>query len=187
MGVLIGFIPFIVFALLAGVSMSLALWLALAAAFVVGIRDFLHSKALRVLDVGGMALFVFMALFIGFVEPGLKESTTRLVIDCGFLLMAGVSLIRRDPVTLGYAREFAPPESWTQPAFIRANYIVTGVWTFAFAITALFDGIANFDNTFSQTIEISAGLAALVVAIAFTARYRALAPVQVRRPAALRW
>ena len=67
MGVLIGFIPFIVFALLAGVSMSLALWLALAAAFVVGIRDFLHSKELRVLDVGGMGLFIFMALFIGFV------------------------------------------------------------------------------------------------------------------------
>ncbi|MGH6873050.1 MAG: hypothetical protein ACREHE_16260 [Rhizomicrobium sp.] len=187
MGVLIGFIPFIVFALLAGVSMSLALWAGLAAAFVVGIRDFLHSKALRLLDVGGMTLFFLMALFIGFVEPTLKNATTRLVVDCGFLLMAGFSLARRDPVSLGYAREFAPKEVWSDAVFLRANYVVTGVWTAAFAVAATFDGIANFDHDFSQTIEISAGLAALALAIGFTARYRALAPAPIRRPAALHW
>lgn len=187
MGVLIGFIPFIVFELVAGLSMSLALWAGLAAAFVVGIRDFLHSKAVRPLDVGGMVLFLVMALFTGIVEPQLKEPTTRLVIDCGFLLMAAVSLIRRDPITLGYAREWAPQEAWMQPAFLRANWLVTAVWTAAFAVMTLFDGIANFDNTFSQTIEIAACLAALGVAIVFTARYRALSPGPVRRPAALRW
>ncbi|HTQ13528.1 MAG TPA: hypothetical protein VMH86_06605 [Rhizomicrobium sp.] len=187
MGVLIAFIPFIVFSLLAGVSMSLSLWAALAAAFVVGIRDFLHSKSLRVLDAGGMALFFVMALFVGFVEPTLKDSTTRLVIDLGFLLMSAVSLVRKSPASLGYAREFVPPEIWNRPDFLRANYVVTGVWTAAFATATAFDGIANFDHDFSATIEIAGALTALVVAIAFTARYRPLAPMPVRRPAALRW
>ncbi|HEX3674423.1 MAG TPA: hypothetical protein VHU87_09145 [Rhizomicrobium sp.] len=185
MGILIGFAPFIVYALLASVSMSLALWLALAAAFVVAIRDFIQSKAVRLLDIGGMALFFLMALFIGFVEVTLKAPTVRLVIDLGFLLMAAISLIRRDPITLGYAREFAPKEMWTQGSFIRGNYIVTAVWTAAFAVTAAVDAVANFNNTFSQALEIAIGLAALGSAIAFTARYRALAPA--RKPAAFRW
>jgi hypothetical protein len=187
MGILIGFSPFILYALVAGVSMSLALWIGLAAAFTVAIRDFVHSKAVRLLDVGGMALFALTALFSGFVEPGLKFQTVRLVVDCGFLLMAAASLARRDPITLGYSREFAPREMWSQPGFIRGNYVVTAAWTAAFAATAAVDGIANFDNTFPQSLDIAVCLAALGLAIAFSVRYRALAPVQARRPAALRW
>ncbi|HEY2068177.1 MAG TPA: hypothetical protein VGG48_01380 [Rhizomicrobium sp.] len=187
MGILVGLSPFIVYALMAGVSMSLALWLGLAAAFVVAIRDFVHSKSIRLLDMGGMAVFFLTAFFSGFIEPQLKFQTVRLAVDCGFLFMAVVSLIRRDPLTLGHAREFAPKEMWARPDFIRGNYLVSIVWTVAFAITATVDGFANFDNTFPQSIDIAVCLAALGLAIAFTLRYRALAPVQTRRPAALRW
>jgi hypothetical protein len=185
MGILIAFAPFIVFALLSGLSLGLALWVGLAASFVVAIRDFIQSKAVRLLDIGGMVLFILVALFIGFVEPQLKAPTVRLVVSTGFLLMTAVSLMRRDPVTLAYAREFAPREMWGQAAFLRGNYIVTAAWTFAFAVTAGADAVANFDNTFPESLEIAIGLAALALAIAFTARYRALAPA--RRPPAFRW
>jgi hypothetical protein len=187
MGVLIGFAPFILYALLAGLSLSLALWVGLAAAFVVGIRDFTHSKVVRLLDWGGMALFFLMAVYIGFIQLNLKIPTARLVVDCGFLLMTVVSLARRDPVTLGYAREFVPREIWAKPAFIRGNYIVTGAWAAAFAAMTVADGIANFDNTFSQPLEIAIGIVALGLAVLFTARYRALAPVRTGRPAGFRW
>jgi len=185
MGILIAFAPFIAFALLNGLSLGLALWAGLAASFVVGIRDFIQSKTVRLLDIGGMALFILVALFIGFVEPQLKAPTVRLVISSGFFLMTAASLIRRAPVTLAYAREFAPKEMWTAPGFIRGNYIVTAAWTLAFAVTACFDAIANFDNTFPESLEVAAALAALTLAVGFTARYRALAPA--RRPQAFRW
>ncbi len=185
MGILIGFTPFIVYALLSSVSMDLALWAGLAAAFVVAIRDFVQSKAVRLLDIGGMALFFALALFVGFIETGLKAPTVRLVVDCGFLVMAAASLIRRDPITMGYAREFAPQEMWTQPGFIRGNYTVTAVWTAAFAVMAVVDGTVNFDKSFSPVLEVAVCLVALGLAVGFTARYRALAPA--RKPAAFRW
>ncbi|HSC61634.1 MAG TPA: hypothetical protein VLC29_10415, partial [Rhizomicrobium sp.] len=63
MGILLGFVPFIMFALLSGVSVSLALWLAFAAAFAIGIRDFLHAKMIRRLDITCLMLFAMLALY----------------------------------------------------------------------------------------------------------------------------
>jgi hypothetical protein len=172
MGILFGFTPFILFALLAGVSMSLALWAAFAASFTLGIRDFAQTKTLRILDIGGIALFGLLAVYVGFIQPGLKIQTVRLIIDCGLLLIALGSMIMRNPFTLAYARETTPHEIWATPAFLRANYVITAVWTGAFALTCAADGVANFDNAFPYSLDVAIGLAALGLAVVFTARYR---------------
>ena len=78
MGILLGFAPFIVFALLAGLSIDLALWTALAAAFVIGIRDFAHTRLLRVLDMGSVVLFGLLALYTGFIQPSLSIPAVHL-------------------------------------------------------------------------------------------------------------
>ncbi|HUJ02423.1 MAG TPA: hypothetical protein VLW75_02210, partial [Rhizomicrobium sp.] len=83
MGILLGFAPFILFALATSVSMSLALWLAFAAAFVNTIRDFVASPTVRVLDAGSMALFGSLALYFGFVDPSLSIEAVRLIVDGG--------------------------------------------------------------------------------------------------------
>jgi len=184
MGILYAFTPFIFFALLASItmSMSLALWAALAAAFTIAIRDFAHSKSLRSLDIGCMLLFGLLALYIGFVQPGLKIETVRLVVDCGMFLIAFGSIVLRSPFTLAYAREFTAKEVWTSPAFLRANYVITGLWAAAFAATCAADAVANFDNKFPLALDIAIGLAVLGLAVVFTARYRFTA----RAPAAAR-
>ena len=56
---LLGFAPFILFALLSRLSADLALWMAFAAAFVVTIRDFVERPALRLLD--GVSLLLVRA------------------------------------------------------------------------------------------------------------------------------
>jgi hypothetical protein len=180
MGLLLGFAPFIVFALLTSVSVNLALWVALAVAFAIAIRDFAHTRILRVLEVGSTALFGLLALYAGFIQPGVSIQTVRLVVDGGLLTIALSSMIIANPFTLEYAREQVPEELWLSPLFVRSNYIVTGVWTIAFAAMTAADAAATFDKHFPLTLDVAAGLAALTFAVAFTARY----PVRVRARAA---
>lgn len=171
MGILIGFAPFIVFVLLSSVSVSLGLWLALAAAFVITVRDFVESPTLRLLDAGGMILFGALALFTGFVDPDLSLQAVRLVVEAGFLILALSSLALRRPLTLQYSHEHVPETMWTAPAFVRANYILTLAWTFAFVAMAAADAVTTFDPKAQMSLDIAVGLAALAMVIAFTVRY----------------
>jgi hypothetical protein len=176
MGILLGFVPFILFALLTNISDSLALWVAFASAFAIGIRDFAHTKILRVLDVGSIILFGLLALYAGFVQPSLSLQAVRLVIDCGLLSIALVSMAIRNPFTLQYAREQTPQEFWDTPVFVRTNYIITMVWALSFLVTTAADATATFNKKFPLSLDIGIGLAALALAVVFTARY----PVYVR-------
>jgi hypothetical protein len=171
MGILLGFAPFIVFALLTNIAADLALWAAFATAFVLAIRDFAQTRILRVLDVGSTLLFGSLALFAGFVAPGLSLQAVRFAVDCGLLLIAIYSIASRNPFTLQYAREQTPKDVWSDPAFIRTNYIITSVWTLSFLITTLADGEATFNKAFPLPLDIAVGLGALALALIFTARY----------------
>lgn len=173
MGVLLGFAPFIVFALMTSVSLSLALWAAFSTAFVITIRDFVQSPTLRVLDAGSTVLFGLLALWYGFIEPGLPIQMARLVVDGGLLAIAIFSLVNRAPFTLEYAREQVPEAVWGSPEFLRTNYIITGVWTVAFAVMTAADATASYHKILPSSLDAAAGLAAMAAAIVFTARYPA--------------
>ncbi len=175
MGILLGFTPFIVFALLTSLSVSLAIWVAFSISFALAIRDFTASKTLRVLDAGGMILFGALALVAGFIAPSLSMQAVRFIVDVGLLLIAIASLLICNPFTLQYARDQLSPELWNDPAFIRVNYVITTVWAFAFAATAAADAVATFNRRFPLPLDIAAGLGALAIAILFTARYGAFA------------
>lgn len=181
MGILLGFAPFIVFALLTGLSVDLALWTALAAAFVIGIRDFARTRILRVLDMGGIFLFGLLALYTGFIQPSLPLPAVRLVVDGGLMMIALVSILIGSPFTLDYARDEVPEKLWRAPVFLRTNYIITGVWVLAFAAMTAADAAATFSARFSPALDIAASLAALTLAVVFTTRY----PAHVRARAGL--
>jgi hypothetical protein len=180
MGILLGFAPFIVFAMLNGISVDLALWAALAAAFAIAIRDFAHTQLLRVLDVGSTALFGLLAVYAGFIQPGISVQAVRLVVDGGLLTIAFVSIVVGNPFTLQYAREQVPQELWRAPFFLRTNYILAGVWVLAFAAMTAADAAATFDKHFPLALDIASGLGALTLAVIFTARY----PARLRARAA---
>ena len=149
----LGFAPFIVFAILMRLSVDLALWLAFAIAFTIGIRFFVRTREFRILDLGNIAMFGFLALFCGFVEPELGASAIRLIIDIGLFGIALASLAARQPFTLQYAREEVSPEVWASSAFIRANYVITLVWMSAFAVMSAADAAQAFQ-------QVSGGLGA---------------------------
>jgi len=88
---LLGFAPIIVFTMLTNLSQDLALWASFAAAFAVGIRDFAQERVVRLLDIGSTVIFGLLALYAGFIQPGLTIQMTRLVVNVGFFA-AGAAL-----------------------------------------------------------------------------------------------
>lgn len=181
MGILLGFTPFIIFALLTDISVSLALWVAFAAAFAIGIRDFLHAKMLRMLDVSCLVLFAILALYAGFIQPSLTVQAVRMIAEIGLFLLALVSIVMRSPFTLQYARDEMPEAQWDSPEFLRANYKLTMVWAAAFLVMAIADGFATFKHSLPFSLDVAAGLAALAVAIVFTVRWAGL-PLRGNNP-----
>lgn len=170
---ILGFFPFVVFALLANISQDLALWAAFAAAFAVSIRDFAHERLLRLLDVGSTMLFGALALYAGFIQPSLTIEMTRLVVDSGFFALALLSIVLRNPLTLQYAREQAPNEIWVTRRFILTNYELTALWMIVFAAMAAADAFTNIHKDLPLSFDAAACLVLLTVALGFTARYPA--------------
>ena len=177
----LGFVPFVLFSVLTRLSLDLALWSAFAAAFAIGLRGFIETRTLRMLDAGSAALFGFLSLFAGFIAPGLEIAAVRLIVDASLLAIAIASLVAREPLTLAYGKGVVSEDVRRSHRFIRANYLVTAVWTAAFALMALADGAAAFDPKVPVTVALAACLISLLVALVFTWRYPARAAEQIAR------
>jgi hypothetical protein len=173
MNLVLGFVPFILFAVLMRLSTDLALWVAFAAAFTLGMRSFLDTRVLKTLDAGNTALFGLLALYKGFIQPGLSFGALLLAVDGGLLAIITVSLLLHEPFTMQYAREQVTPEQWETPVFLRTNYVITGVWVVAFALMTGADAAATLVSAISVTSAMAAGLVALAIALTFTLRYPA--------------
>jgi len=170
MGILLGFTPFILFTLLTSISVSLALWIAFAAAFAISIRDFLHAKMVRVLDASCLLLFALLAIYAGFIQPSLTVKAVRFIADAAMLLIALGTMLLRNPFTLEYARDLVPSEEWPRPRFVRLNYFLTFFWALSFAVMGAADGLAAYTKIFPFYLEILLGLATLTFAIVVTVR-----------------
>ncbi|MCP5412693.1 MAG: hypothetical protein H6924_11330 [Alphaproteobacteria bacterium] len=181
MNLVVGFAPFILFALLSRLSADLALWIAFAAAFVVTIRDFVESPSLRLLDAGSLALFCLLALARGFLAPEMPLVVVRFITETAlFLLLAGSLVIRR-PFSIDYARLDPREANWEPALFLKVNYIVSAVWVGAFAAMAIADGIITFD----PDIQIYGSIAVSVLALAGAVTFTLLYPARVAKQAAL--
>lgn len=170
---LLGFVPIIVFTMLSNLSQDLALWASFAAAFAVGIRDFVQERVVRLLDAGSTIIFGLVALFAGFVQPGLTIQMTRLVVDVGFFALALLSMLIFNPLTLQYAREQVPDEISCRARFVLTNYGLTALWMLAFAVMAAADALSNIDKRLPLSLDATVGLVALAAALVVTARYLA--------------
>jgi hypothetical protein len=167
---IIGFLPLVIFALLANVSQDLALWAAFAAAFAVSLRDFAREQLLHLLDVGSLAIFGVTALFAGFVRPGLSIEMTRFIVDGGFLCLALLSLILQRPLTL-QSRGGPRPSGWSKRRFLLTHYGLTTFWILGFGAMAATDALADMNKDVPQSLDGAAELAVLLVGLVLTAQF----------------
>lgn len=173
LAMLSGFFPVVMFVLFSNISQDLALWAGFAAAFALLIRDFAHERRLRLLDTGSTILFGLLALYAGFVQPGITIEMTRLVVDAGFFVLAFVSIALRNPLTVQYAREQIAEELWRTRRFVVSNYGLTAFWMFVFAGMTATDALSNIHKNLPPTFDAAICLVLIVLAAGLTARYPA--------------
>ena len=140
LGLVVGFLPWIVFAAVAqrlaanGVAWSALLAAAMSAVAVLRDR---RRNGPRILDLGSLVLFGVIAV-VGFaggpgVDRWLFEWGRPLVgVVLGLYLLLTVPVL---PFTAEYARQTTPREYWGSPTFTKINRVLSAAW--AVAITGM--------------------------------------------------
>jgi hypothetical protein len=173
MNILLAFAPFIVFVVaerILGVPAGLAAG-ALASAALLG-RDLLsRERAVKVLEIGTAILFGGLALYALAFHPAWSIAAVRLRVDAGLLAIVLVSIAIRRPFTLQYAREQVAAEHWSNPVFVRTNYVISAAWGAAFAVMVVADLVLAYLPQVPRAAGIAVTVVALMAAVKFTARY----------------
>jgi hypothetical protein len=154
----VGFIPWIVFWVIAGPSTwetgTLAALLAaiLVTALSIDYRPLVAWSAggpeqrgrlrpelsrLKLLDVATVVFFAALSLAAVFTTRQDVAALDRYsqAISSGALgIIALASIVFRHPFTVDYAREQAPPQVWHTPMFQRINLVLTSVWAAVFLV-----------------------------------------------------
>ncbi|HWA92755.1 MAG TPA: hypothetical protein VG889_22165 [Rhizomicrobium sp.] len=162
---LLGLAPFGAFVLLLGLSMSMALWVAFAAAFTLGLQAFLETGKIRPFDATSTILFGLGALGAGFIPGNVPAAAVRLAVEGVLLAAMLLAFLRGAPFT----RQYAPDDGRPQ-----RHILFSAAWALALALMAVLDAAALYAGL-PEAISAVLGLVALAGALTFTLRYPAIA------------
>jgi len=166
LNLLCGFAPFLAYAVLSRLSISLGLWIAFAIAFALGLPVFLHTRTIRTLDGGGVMLFGIAAILAGVLRALSDFSTARFVVMVGMLATVLASFVLRQPFALQYAH---PDDA----DFVRCATRISLGWVAAFAVMTAADCVALYARTTPEWAVFLTNLVALAAAITLTLRFAA--------------
>ena len=184
MNMLLGFVPFAVFAVLEHFTgLVLALALAAFASLVIIARDLLRRQSPKLLEIGSALIFGGLSLYAWWARPAWSLFEVRLYVDACLLLIVLASVAMGRPFTQAYARERTAPEVWEQPSFRRGTRAIALAWAAAFAVLVLADTCMVFVPQLPLKVDILVSLAALYAAARYTMKRTAQsAASQARTP-----
>jgi uncharacterized membrane protein len=159
------FLPSLIFFALAPLSVSLALWLAFAAAFAIGLRAFGATRKLRLFDATGLVLFGPLALYTGFAASDFGAAHAALVLEAGFFAAIVWSMASRRPFTSQYRwlKTPLPPERAA-----RAHLLLTAIWATVYAVLAGISALSAIFNQMSPGWAAISGLLLFAATLTFT-------------------
>jgi branched-subunit amino acid ABC-type transport system permease component len=173
--VFLGFVPWIVFAVVAGPSTWM--WAALAAlvcALVLAVPDWRRSRSISVLDGAGIVFFgvmVVLALVLDRAVLQPIEDRAQLLSSIVIAAVALGSLAVGRPFTEYYAKRDTPREYWDSPLFKRINRVLTALWGGVFVVNALCDAAVGFWGANPDVFNWVVPIVVIVVAVKVTAWY----------------
>jgi hypothetical protein len=154
--------PFGAFAgLMLVTSATVSLFASAAIGLAVVAYDILGGRSIKILGAGSAIVFAAVGGYITLVDSSLSTPVIKLAVDGGVFAISLASLATRRPFTQQYALEIVDAETARLPGFLKANYIITSVWTLAFLLMM----IANVLMVYVPTLPLWSGFA-----IAFAAR-----------------
>lgn len=172
MNMLLGFLPFVAFALLSAAGYS-TLGL-LAGAVIAGatiLRDAITpGKRPKMLDIGTCVLFGALTIVAWATTMDLSMALVRLCVDTGLCVIVLVTIVIGKPFSLEYAKESVPSSKWNDPRFIATNRAISGAWAAAFAVAAVAD-VALWRHALPARLVAILILGALYAAFRFTRWY----------------
>lgn len=174
MNILLGLLPFLVFAIAARLlGTSGALCAAALTALALCARDWTGPRRhCGLLELVSLIVFGGLAVYAGLARPAWPVMGVRLAVDTVLLLVMLASLLIGRPFTLGYARPEGDPAMWLTPRFIRGHYVVSGVWTAAVAAIVAADALVLAWPK-ALLVGVAVIVTALLAASRFTTRYAA--------------
>jgi len=146
-------------------SAAISLFAAASVCLAVIALDAARGRSLKILGAGSAVVFVGVGGYLVGINPSLSQSAVKFLVDTGMFVVAAGSMLVRHPFTLQYAVEAVPAETAGMPGFLRANYVITSVWTAAMLLMML----GNVAMLYIPGLPIWTGLA-----IAFAARNSAV-------------
>ena len=146
-------------------SGAISLFAAASVCLAVIALDAVRGRSVKILGAGSAVVFVGVGGYLVGINPSLSQSAVKFLVDTGMFVVAAGSMLVRRPFTLQYAVEAVPAETAGMPGFLRANYVITSVWTAAMLLMML----GNVAMLYIPGLPIWTGLA-----IAFAARNSAV-------------
>lgn len=182
--IFLGFVPWIVFSVVAGPSTwAWAALAALACALVLSVPDWRRSRSISILDAAALAFFavlVVLALVLPRATLQPIEDRAQLISSVVIALVALGSLAIGRPFTEFYAKKQAPPEVWNTPTFMKVNRVLTGLWGGVFVLNALCDAAVAYLGASPDVFNWVVPIVAIVVAVKITGWYPEHAAAQAR-------
>jgi uncharacterized membrane protein len=173
--IFLGFVPWIVFSVVAGPSTWM--WAALAAlvcSLVLSVPDLRRNRSISILDGAGLVFFavlVVLALVLDRAALQPIEDRAQLISSVVIALVALGSLAVGRPFTEYYARQQTPREYWNSPTFKQINRVITGVWGGVFVLNALCDAAVAYLGASPDVFNWVVPIVAIVAAVKFTGWY----------------
>lgn len=171
LGILVGFLPLIVYGILSGdtlESQQIAILAACIVSLVVGYRT---MKRGFYLDWANFLMFAGALFCIAVLHMTVIADYMSIVIYLVLALVAFGSLLAGVPFTLQYARDMVDKSRWDHPLFKSINVFMTGVWGSLFVLNLALVTYAKFGSGFTAQVAGMAIYAVLVLGIAFTILY----------------
>jgi uncharacterized membrane protein len=175
MGVFLGFVPWIVFSVVAGPSTwEWAAPAALVCSLILVVPDWRQTRSMSILDATGIVFFAVMAVLALVLDHAVLqplEDRAQLLSAVVIALVAFGSLAAGRPFTEYYAKQTTPREYWHSPIFKRINRVLTAVWGGVFVINALCDVAAGYLGADSDIFNWVLPVIVIVAAVKFTSWY----------------
>ncbi|GAB3971668.1 hypothetical protein GCM10029978_047290 [Actinoallomurus acanthiterrae] len=172
MGYVRGFLPWIAFdaVSLFGSQWAALVALVMSACFLVQDRRAGVTADAQILDFGTIVYFGMLTA-VAFADPHSPLLNYESGLSSAWLaLIAGVSLLVRQPFTLGIAKRRTPPEIWRTPRFRRTSTVIARVWAISFAAGAVGTLVCEATGT-GQVVRAVIQVLAFGVPATFTHQY----------------
>ena len=131
----------------------------------------IRKVTVKVMDWTMLSYFVFAGCATFIVYSTRFPAYSQVVVWLFYTAAAWGSIVIGRPFSIQYARESAPPEVWENPAFWRANLLISVVWGLAFLTDLALLIVALNPRHNSLWIAVVIPILMMVAASTFTTRY----------------